>query len=67
MNRQPTLPVLYVCGETDDNNVDKKESRTWYSGIFSMCGHMQKKWCAKNRMQVAELTPQLATHRRVRI
>lgn len=57
MNR-PTLPVLY--GETDDNNVDKKKSRAWYSEILSiMCGRTQKKWCAKNRMQVAELTPQL--------
>ncbi|XP_029161012.1 high affinity cAMP-specific and IBMX-insensitive 3',5'-cyclic phosphodiesterase 8-like isoform X2 [Nylanderia fulva] len=64
MTRQPTLPMLYVCGETD-NNVNKKESRAWYSEIFSiMCGHMQKKWCAKNRMQVAELTPQLIIHNR---
>ncbi|XP_029660394.1 high affinity cAMP-specific and IBMX-insensitive 3',5'-cyclic phosphodiesterase 8 isoform X2 [Formica exsecta] len=65
MNRQPTLPVLFVCGEIEDNNIDKKESQTWYSGIFNiMCWHVRKKWCAKNRMQLAELTPQLVTYSR---
>lgn len=68
MNRQPTLPVLFICGETEDNNIDKKETQTWYRGIFNiMCWHMRKKWCIKNRMQLAELTPQLIIYSRVRI
>ncbi|KAL6426590.1 hypothetical protein ACFW04_009181 [Cataglyphis niger] len=52
MNRQPTLPVLFVC-EIEDNDIDKKESQTWYSEIFNiMCWHMRKKWSIKNRMQL---------------
>ncbi|XP_012230148.1 high affinity cAMP-specific and IBMX-insensitive 3',5'-cyclic phosphodiesterase 8 isoform X2 [Linepithema humile] len=61
MNRQQTLPVLYIYGDTDDNNVHNEESRTWYNNILdAMCWRMQKN-SAKNRMHVPELTPQLKT------
>lgn len=67
MNRQQTLPVLYIYGNTDDNNVHKEESRTWYNSMLdAMCWRMQKN-SAKNRMHVPELTPQLKTLIRVRI
>ncbi|XP_020279370.1 high affinity cAMP-specific and IBMX-insensitive 3',5'-cyclic phosphodiesterase 8 isoform X2 [Pseudomyrmex gracilis] len=60
MNRQPTLPVLYICGETDHGN--KEESQTWYSSMFNaMCGRRVKKWCASDKMQVAESTLEIAT------
>lgn len=64
MNRQPTLPVLYICGETDHGN--KEESQTWYSSMFNaMCGRRVKKWCASDKMQVAESTLEIATRIRV--
>lgn len=66
MNRQQTLPVLYIYGDTD-NNVHKEESRTCYNSILdAICWRMQK-ISAKDRMQVPELTPQLKTRIRVRI
>lgn len=57
-NRQSTLPALYVSGATDDNNVHKEESRTWYNSILGIvCGRMRKEYCARNGMRVTELTP----------
>lgn len=59
MNRQHTLPVLYVCGATDDSYVHKEESQTWYNSILNaVCGRTRNKCCTRNRMQVTETSPQ---------